>query len=128
MAASETVRKFQTMINSLPLEQILGTAETVAKFIPAPASVVILSLIKILMVLIAVKSAASGIEGHVANQSENEANQKRETFERMWEIAQSDGEITAEEKEFIRPYALDAGISDAEFELMVMKQNKHSIK
>ncbi len=121
MAKSENVLKLQSIIDNIPLQEILNTAEAVLPFIPI-AGPVISVIIKILKVLLAIKPAASKTVGAIAQQSKNDDVSKRETFNKMWEIAMSDGEITAEEKEFLRPRAIAAGIPEEEFELMIINK------
>ena len=107
----------------LPLDDILSTAEAVSLVVPIPGSTIIIKTLRILM---AAQPAATKIAGMVDNKSLSDADKKRAIFDRMWKIAMEDDIITDEEKNFLRPYAKDAGISDAEFELMVM--NKVNIK
>lgn len=56
--------------------------------------------------------------------SSNDGN--RQAFDKMFEIALSDGTISDAEKDILRPYATAAGISDGEFELMII--NKINVK
>ena len=122
MVKSESARKVQSIIESVPVEDIINTAEAIAPLIPAigPALAII---VKILRVILAVQPAASKAAGAVAQQGENDIQAKRNTFDRMWEIAMSDDTMTQEEKDFLRPYALAAGISETEFELMILNKN-----
>ena len=53
-------------------------------------------------------------------------NSARQKFDSMFELALSDGVITEEEIEILRPFAKEAGISDGEFKLMVL--NKKNFK
>lgn len=125
MAKNENAKKVQKIIDNLPLQEIINTAEAIAPVIPAIGPVLYV-IIRILKVLLAIKPAASKVAGTVAQQGEDDICSKRESFDRMWEIAMSDGNITTEEKEFLRPRAIAAGISEDEFELMVInKTNIH---
>ena len=121
MAKNENAKKVQAIIENVPLQEIIDTAETIAPLIPAIGPVLYV-IIKILKVLLSIKPAASKAVGVIAQQADNDIAVKREKFNRMWEIALSDNVITTEEKDFLRPYAIDAGISDAEFELMVINK------
>lgn len=55
-------------------------------------------------------------ESHQANNSDNAARQK---FDKMWEMALADGEISEKEKDILWKYAEAAGIDEGEFELMI---------
>ncbi len=55
-----------------------------------------------------------------------ENNAAREMFDKMFAMALSDGVISDEEVEILRPYAVSAGISEGEFKLMVI--NKTNFK
>lgn len=55
-----------------------------------------------------------------------ENNPARQMFDTMFAMALSDGVITEEEIEILRPYAVSAGISEGEFKLMVL--NKTNFK
>lgn len=121
MAKSESVRKIQSIIDSIPFTEIIETAESIAPLIPAIGGILDV-IIKILKVLFAIKPTASKAAGIIAQQGENDLAAKRETFNRMWTIALSDNIITPEEKDFLRPYAIEAGIPENEFELMVLNK------
>ena len=121
MAKSDSIRKVQSFVNDLPLEDILNSAEVLAGVLPIPY---LPTIIKVLRVLVGLRPAASGIMGLSADIADrhSENYQARENFKNLFDIALSDGEITPDEKEFLRPRALAAGISDDEFELMVMNK------
>lgn len=55
-----------------------------------------------------------------------ESDAARQMFDKMFAMALSDGVITEEEIEILRPYAVSAGISEGEFKLMVL--NKTNFK
>lgn len=121
MTDSKNAKVIQSIIDSMPLEEIINTAEAIAPLIPAIGSVLYV-IIRILKVLLAIKPTAAKATKIIAERSEDDLKAKRETFNRMWNIAMTDGAITEEEKEFLRPHALAAGILDDEFELMVINK------
>lgn len=121
MEKNDNAKKIQSIIDNFPLQEIVDTAEAIAPFIPAIGPVLYV-IIRILKILLALKPAASKTANMIAKQGENDLRSKRESFDRMWAIATTDGIITNEEKEFLRPRAIAAGISEEEFELMILKK------
>lgn len=122
-ANDNTAAKIQNMVESMPIDLIIETAETVAPLIPVAGKAIAI-IIKVLRVLKAIQPAAGATANMFAKINENEANAPKETFNRMWDIAMIDGVITDEEKKFLLPYAVKAGISEPEFELMVMNKQR----
>ena len=121
-ASSSSVKSW---IDDFPLDEIITTAENVAPLIPVAGNVLFV-IAKIAKWLIALRPAASGVAGFVSDSIDKSTNDKRAVFDRMWAIAMDDDVITQEEKEFLRPHAQAAGISNEEFELMVInKVNIH---
>ena len=115
----------KSWIDEFPIDNIIETAEAVAPLIPGIGTVlhVIIKIAKWVKVL---KPAASGVAGFVSDSIDKSTDDKRAVFDRMWTIAMDDDVITPEEKEFLRPHAQAAGISNEEFELMVInKKNIH---
>ena len=110
----------KSLISDFPLKDILESAEAVAPMVPVAGNVLFL-IIKVIKLLIPFQKSAANTFGVI---SDNINESKQETFKRMWTIALSDGVITNEEKDFLRPFAKDAGISDAEFELMVLNKTR----
>lgn len=121
MTDNRNAKIIQSIINSMPLEEIINTAEAIAPLIPAVGSV-LYAIIKILKVLLAIKPAAVRTTDIITQKTEEDIKAKRETFNRMWNIAITDGVITDDEKNFLRPHALAAGILEDEFELMVINK------
>lgn len=121
MTDNRNAKIIQSIINSMPLEEIINTAEAIAPLIPAVGSV-LYAIIKILKVLLAIKPAAVRTTDIITQKTEEDIKAKRETFNRMWNIAITDGVITDDEKKYLRPHALAAGILDDEFELMVINK------
>ena len=117
MASNFNVQSITSMVRDLPLREILDSAEAVAAFVPFPGSTIIIKVLKILLLAQPGLTATAGLVGKQAQSSDDA---KRATFDKMWQIAISDGIITEEEKKFLQPYAREAGISDAEFQLMII--------
>ena len=117
MASNFNIQSITDLVRDIPLQDILNSAEAVAAFVPFPGSTIIIKVLKILLLAQPGLTATAGLVGKQAQSSDNE---KRATFDKMWQIAISDGIITEEEKKFLQPYAREAGISDAEFQLMII--------
>ena len=126
MAKSESIRKVQTIIANAPLAEIRDTAKTINEFIPPPVNLVINIIILIIDLLSKLQPVASSAVGKAADITSNlettSQDRAREVFDAMFEIAMADGEITDEEKEFLRPRAIAAGIEEDTFELMVINK------
>ena len=119
---NNTIKEVQSIVNDLPLEDILNGAETLANVLPIPY---LPQIIKVLRILVALRPTANTAMNTAIKIQDKKSGltQKRETFNNLFEIAMSDGEITPEEMEFLRPRAVAAGFSEDEFELMIMNKN-----
>ena len=119
---NNTIKEVQSFVNDLPLEDILNGAETLANVLPIPY---LPQIIKVLRILVALRPTANTAMNTAIKIQDKKSGltQKRETFNNLFEIAMSDGEITPEEMEFLRPRAVAAGFSEDEFELMIMNKN-----
>ena len=53
------------------------------------------------------------------NETATASNAARQKFDKMWEMALADGEISDKEKTILWKYAEAAGIDEGEFELMI---------
>ena len=113
----------QSLIVGVDLQQVLDTAETLSYIMPIPF---LPGIIKVIKVLICFQPLAASAAGLVSKQIDINQNEKRAMFYRLWSIAIDDGIITEDEKKFLLPHAIAAGISKEEFELMIINQTtKH---
>lgn len=132
MGNSEKSSRFQSIIAAFPLADILDAAERFAQELDndkdkgkrkdGKASLLgksLKSLIKVLKMLLIVQPATAQVAGFVEVDCSVETNPKREMFDTMWKVAMEDDTITPDEKDFLLPHALAAGISEDEFERMV---------
>ena len=129
MAKSESIRKVQSIIADAPLAEIRDTAKTINEFIPPPVNLVINIIILIIDLLSKLQPVASSamekaadITANIETTSQENA---RKLFDAMFEIAMADGVITDEEKEFLRPRAIAAGIEEDVFELMIINKTNY---
>lgn len=129
MAKSESIRKVQSIIADAPLAEIRDTAKTIYEFIPPPVNLVINIIILIIDLLSKLQPVASSamekaadITANIETTSQEKA---RKLFDAMFEIAMADGVITDEEKEFLRPRAIAAGIEEDVFELMIINKTNY---
>lgn len=127
MAASEKIQGIRQFVSSFPLQEILETAEIVAGFVPVPGLVPVIKVLKTAIKFVPVADKALDASGKIAANIENtknaEAKAAREKFDTLLDIAIADGTITDEEKEFLHAKAQDAGISDDEFEMIIISKN-----
>ena len=125
--AQDKILKIQNVVQSLPLESILSTAELVSTLIPGMPIV-----IKVLRVLIKWRPMASGLLGTGAqmlgpqsadmNQpddlgnademAEAEDSEIRAMLDEMIAIAAEDGELSPEEEQYLLDVARDAGMDE----------------
>lgn len=129
MAKSESIRKVQSIIADAPLAEIRDTAKTINEFIPPPVNLVINIIILIIDLLSKLQPVASSAMEKAADITANlestSQENARKVFDAMFEIAMADGVITAEEKEFLRPRAIAAGIEEDVFELMIINKTNY---
>ena len=121
MVKSDTLKRVKNLLENFPLKDILETAEVIALMIPAIGNVLAI-IIKILKILLSLQPTAVKSITAVEAKMEGDERSRVETFNRLWTIAISDGCITDEEKEFLRPYATAASISNEEFDLMIINK------
>lgn len=127
MAASDTIKSIKGVVDGLPLQDILETAVIVASVLPIPY---LPAIIRVLSIIVQLSPAASKSLDAAAKISKSvetnfgKEDEAKNQFARLVDMACTDGEITDEEKEFLRPRAIAAGISNDEFELMVINKFK----
>jgi len=127
MAASDTIKSIKGIVDGLPLQDILETAEIVACVLPVPYLPAIIKALKVVVKLSPAASKSLDVAAKISKSVETNFGKEDEAknqFARLVDMACADGEITDEEKEFLRPRAIAAGISNDEFELMVINKFK----
>lgn len=119
------VKSIKSLIEDVPIREILNTAEIISGIVTIPGLPLIIKALRILLVA---QPAVSGIAGLFVQQptsNEEKLKSDSETFDLMWKMATADNVITDEEMQFLQPYALAAGIPHDKFGEMVTKFNRN---
>jgi len=126
MAASEKIQGIRQFVSNFPLQDILETAEIVAGFVPVPGLVPVIKVLKTAIKFVPVADKALDTSAKIASNIETAKNAgadaAREKFNSLLEIAMADGTITEEEQEFLHAKAREVGISDDEFEMIIISK------
>lgn len=127
MVASDKIITIKGIVDDLPLQEILEAAEIVVCVLPIPYLPAIIKVLKVAVKLSPAASKSLDAAAKISKSVETNISKMDETrnqFNGLMDMACSDGVITDAEKEFLRPRAIAAGISNDEFELMIINHLK----
>ncbi len=112
------------ILSKVNLPDLVKTAKVVNEFVPSPAKEVVNTIIVIMDMasgIVSKDGSRENVRASIANTKSNQGGaSEREIFDRMLEIALSDGIVTDEEKNILRPQAQKAGLSEGEMELLIL--------
>ena len=120
MAKSDTLQKVNALVESIPLREIIDTAEQIASIVEIPCLPIVIKVLKLLLIA---KPTASSVLASSAQTAKQREDASKEAFDRMWNIACTDNYITEEEATILWPAAQKAGIEEGEFKLMILSVN-----
>lgn len=133
MTNSKNISAISNFVDNFPLQDILETAEIVVKYIPSPINLPVDIIIKVIKVLLklqpaagkAIKAGASIVQNCEEYNlcKDNTTKQSYTTlFENLVELAATDGVLSDDEHAFLKKKAVLYGISEDEFELIIMNR------
>ena len=128
MEVKNSLLKIQNAVQTLPLEEVLDTAESVAPLIPA-AGTPLLYVIKVLKLLIKARPVANNLLGtsikmtdsiadiknankNIDDENDAERAEMMDMLDQMIDIAADDGELTPEEEECLLDMVRDLGLNE----------------
>lgn len=129
MEVKNSLLKVQNAVQSMPLESILETAESVALLIPPPTNTAISFVIKVLNILVKARPVADNLLGtsikvsdsiaDIKNANKNidaendaERAEMMDILDQMVDIASDDGELTPEEEECLLDMVRELGLNE----------------
>lgn len=126
-----TVKSSLDVFNDIDLDEVLSLAEIIASFAPIPGLPLVMKMLRVISKTQKVTKAISpvafniydNVSGSVANHfgDTGSGSPKKEVFAQMMDIALADGVVTADEKAFLLPRALEAGYTEAQLDMMISK-------
>lgn len=125
MVANDKIKAIKGIVEDLPLQEILEAVEIVASVHPIPQAII--KVLKVVVILSPAVSKSLDAADRISKSVEtniSKEDEARNQFNGLMDMACSDGVITDAEKEFLRPRAIAAGISNDEFELMIINHLK----